>query len=280
MIQRTFLFKFFPFWINFVHYVTQLSTQSTKSFTAYPRLSTFSLHLMELRYRALYLFFSFSCTFFISTLNSSALTYLISTPYSFAKEKECVSFIFTNITEGFYAALNVSLMCTFFFFLPVLIYQFYSFLIPSCYQGERENFNLIIFSAFFLFLLSLYIAFAFLLPKICAFLEQFQYQSKSMEIKLQARIGPAVRWSCNAFIFTAIFFQTPVLLALLYNWGIVDCNFLEEKRKYVFFSLLLISSFLSPPDFYSQLALALGAFFIYELFLWSVLFHQKWIRNG
>ena len=167
-------------------------------------------------------------------------------------------------------------MYTLFFCVPALLYQLYSFFMPSCYQEERKNVNILLFFSVLLLFLSIYGSFAILLPKICDFLQQFQYESKCMEIKLQARIGPAVGWSCNAFLFTALFFQMPVLLALAIHWQLIDCDFLKKKRRYVLFSLLLISSLLSPPDLSSQCTLAALIGLFYELFLWSALFHQRW----
>ena len=239
----------------------------------------FTLHLMEMRYRAFYFVFSLCVTFLTGTFYCSALTHLICTPFLFGKEKECVLFICTHVTEGLYAAVDVSIMYTFFFCAPLLIYHFYSFFIPSCYQREQSAVHFILFSAAALFLISLYAAFFFFLPKICTFLQQFQYESKYMEIKLEARIGPAVRWSCTVFLFTALFFQIPLFFLLLLNWGIIDCQFLKEKRRYAAFCLLLMSSLLSPPDVSSQCALAFSAFFFYELFLWWALFHRRWERS-
>ena len=237
-----------------------------------------SFHFAELRYRSFYFFLSCTCTFFSCAFYSNALTYLISTPFS--TEREGALFIFTHVTEGFYAAVDVSLVCTLFFSVPLLIYHIYSFFMPSCYQRERSKLNVLILSALLLFLFSLYMAASFLLPKICLFLQQFQYSSRSMEIKLQARIGPAVRWSCTTFLFTAFFFQMPVLLSLLLSWGAVDCHYLGEKRRYAFFCILLFSSLFSPPDVSSQCVLALGVFLLYELFLWSALFHHRWSQGS
>ena len=242
-------------------------------------VNSFSLHLKELRYRALYFLFSLLSTFLTGTYYSSVLTHLICTPFSGGNSSpECTLFIWTHVTEGLYAALNVSLMYTLFFCVPALLYQFYSFFMPSCYQEERKNVNIILFFAALLLFLSIYGGFAILLPKICYFLQQFQYESKCMEIKLQARIGPAVGFLSSTFLFTVLFFQMPVLLAVGIYWQVIDCDFLKEKRRYVLFSLLLISSLLSPPDLSSQCTLAALIALFYELFLWSALFHQRWTR--
>ena len=97
-----------------------------------------------------------------------------------------------------------------------------------------------------------------------------------MEIKLEARIAPAVRWSCTAAFFTAALFQMPILFSLLLNWGVVKHSFLCKNRKYAFFSILLIASLLSPPDVATQIVLASGAHLFYEFFVWCAIFYHKW----
>ena len=237
--------------------------------------SFFSIYLTELRYRALYLFFSFSLTFFMATTYSSSLIYLMCTP--FLKSK--VHFIFTQVTEGLYAALDVSILCALSFCAPLFVYQLYSFFMPSSYQGQRLLVHFFIFLTAFLFLLSFYIALFILLPKIWAFLQQFQQENKSLEIQLTASLGPAVRWVCTTLFFTVLFFQIPVLVALSLYWGVIDGKVLQKKRKYAFFFSLLLASLLSPPDVFSQSTLALGGVLFYELIFWFALYHLRWC-NG
>ena len=242
------------------------------------RGSFFSLHFLELRYRAIYFLFSLCITFLIGACYTAPLTHLICTPFSSGTEERSF-FIFTHLTEGFYAALECSLMYTLCFSTPLLIYQLYSFFIPSCYQEERRAVHRILLAATLLFFISFLFAAIILLPKICAFLQQFQYESKSMEIKLEARIAPAIRWSCRTALFTALLFQTPVLFALLLNWGVIEPCFLQQQRKYAFFSLLLVASLLSPPDVSSQSVLAVTGCVIYEFFLWWALFYHRWYNS-
>lgn len=239
----------------------------------------FSLHLLELRYRATYFLLSFSGTFFMGTQESTPLTHLLCTPFS-SKGDECSQFIFTQVTEGFYATLEVSFICALCFCVPLMAYHLYCFFIPSCYQGERQKINLVFFFVLLFFLCSLFVAYALVLPKICAFLRQFQYESRCMEIKLEARIAPAIRWSCTTFLVTAAFFQAPILFILLLKWGLIKDSFLGEKRKYALFSLLLILSLISPPDVTSQCVLATMGCVVYESFFWSALFYHRWYAKS
>ena len=236
------------------------------------------LHMLELRYRVFYLLLSLVFTFLCATSYSTSLTHLICTPFSPGMEFNS-KFIFTHVTEGLYATLQVSFMCTLLFCVPLCIYHAYSFFVPSCYQGERAIVNLIVLSIVFLFFLTLLVAFLFLLPKICAFLQQFQYQGKCFEIKLEARIGPAVHWSCTAFFLLAFLFQTPVFFFLFLRLGVIQHSFLRERRKYALFSFLLIAAFLSPPDVSGQCAFTVAGCALYELGVWCSLFHHNWLHQ-
>ena len=54
-----------------------------------------------------------------------------------------------------------------------------------------------------------------------------------------------------------ICFQMPVILTLLGKAGIIDSQFLIEKRRYAIVIVFVIAAVLTPPDVISQLALAI-----------------------
>ena len=61
-----------------------------------------------------------------------------------------------------------------------------------------------------------------------------------------------------------ICFQLPVILTLLGQAGIIDSQFLDEKRRYAIVIVFVIAAVLTPPDVISQLALALPTLLLYE----------------
>jgi sec-independent protein translocase protein TatC len=67
-----------------------------------------------------------------------------------------------------------------------------------------------------------------------------------------------------------ICFQMPVILTLLGKAGIIDSQFLVEKRRYAIVIVFIIAAVLTPPDVISQLALALPTLLLYEASIWSV----------
>ena len=266
-----------------------LSIPISRVHTSMNPVNKFSLHLLELRYRLGYISFSYFITFLIGTHYSAELTYLICIPFSNETQttvggRGC-NFIFTELTEGLYTAIQVSFISALYLSMPLIIYQLRSFFIPSYFQWERKKMDWILFSMIIFFLLSVFFAFQFILPKICAFLQQYELENRFIQIKLQARIFSAVNWSLTAFFVTVIFFQIPVIFVLICNisydsqhrkMASLLANFLIKNRKYAFLLLLLIASFFSPPDVSIQCILAITGYLFYESFIWYALAQEKW----
>ena len=184
-------------------------------------------------------------------------------------------FIYTNVTEAFYAALEAAITFSMIFTLPLLIYQSWCFLMPSRYYRERIYFNkctrqLLLYVTFFLWLIIWW-----LLPHISEFLHLFAVQRGRLEIKNQARIAPYLSWVFSLVLTLTMASLTPLSIYLSLKKGWLSKSFLIENRRTTAYFLLIFAAAVSPPDLGSQLTISFCLFVFFECVIWFYLYDIK-----
>ena len=78
------------------------------------------------------------------------------------------------------------------------------------------------------------------------------------------------------FIFAfGLAFQLPVVLGLLAKANLVTYQTLKKSRKYAIVIAFLAAAFLTPPDPFSQISLALPIIILYEISIYIAKIIQK-----
>ena len=112
------------------------------------------IHIREIKLRMQYVLFSVILTFFCSYFFSEQLIYILATPLEQARSSQNGTpfhFIFTELTEAFFASIIISLFVTLCVLLWIAIYQFWLFIKPGLYFYEKRLFQSFLFLSFFLF---------------------------------------------------------------------------------------------------------------------------------
>ena len=237
-----------------------------------------SFHFLELRLRFLYISLSCILSLILSYKYKFELVYVISKPFLEFQTK----FIFLDLTEALYTIIRISGVISFLSILPLILYHFWCFLIPSCYNFERKVINNLICVFLLLFLFELLVIYFFIFPKICEFFMSFEVKSLEnsyldknlsvLSVELAPRIQSYFKLIYHFFFLILSIFQLPFAFTVIYSRKWINFSTLCEKRKYIFFFCILLSAFISPPDFVSQSILCFFSYSIYEFIIFLVYF--------
>ncbi len=60
-------------------------------------------------------------------------------------------------------------------------------------------------------------------------------------------------------------FQLPIVLILLVRSGMVQLATLKNGRRYAIVMIVIVAAFITPPDIFSQIALSVPLYMLYEI---------------
>lgn len=202
---------------------------TTNKFSLY---SNFYYHFFEFKLRLSYIIFSFVIAFLTSYYYCFEIIYIYTKPFLHYVKY----FIFTDVTEAFYTSVEISFFFSFYAVIPLLLYQFWCFFIPSRFENQRKKVSFRFFFILIFLLLSIVFVYFFLLPKLYIFLLNFQINTSLLHLQLEARIKSYVQLICKIFILVSLFFQLPLIFLLLIKLEKIKMHVVTANRTKFFFS--------------------------------------------
>ncbi|KOP83121.1 twin-arginine translocase subunit TatC [Cytobacillus solani] len=145
--------------------------------------------------------------------------------------------------------------------IPILALQIWLFVKPALKPIERKISLSYVPALFILFIIGLCFGYFVIFPTVLGFLVELGGQM--LETNFTA--DKYFRFIMHMTIPFGILFELPVVIMFLTSLGVINPYALQKIRKYAYFILIVISIVISPPDFMSDILVAIPLLFLYEI---------------
>ena len=241
--------------------------------------NSFTSHFIELRSRLLNSLIFVFIVFIISYIFAEHIYSFLVEPYANAVKDDQISrrLIFTALHETFITYIKVAFFAAIFLGSPVLLIQIYKFIAPGLYKNEKKALLPYLISTPILFLLGGLLVYYLVMPLAIKFFLSFETlgSNTALPIQLEAKVNEYLSLIMRLIFAFGISFQLPILLNLLARIGVVNSNYLKNRRRYVIVIIFALAAILTPPDPITQVGLAIPLLLLYELSIFTVRFTEK-----
>ena len=244
----------------------------------------FISHIEELRKRLIHSFIFLSIFFIVCYFFAEYLYGFLVEPYSKAVANDGVErrLIFTALQETFLTYIKVAFFAAFFVTCPFILMQIWKFIAPGLYKHEKSAILPYLIITPILFFLGGILVYYLIMPLAIKFFLSFESTglNTNLPIQLEAKVNEYLSLIMKLIFAFGLSFQLPVVLSLLARIGMIDSQFLKERRKYVVVIIFAAAAILTPPDPVTQIGLAIPLLILYEWSIFSVNIIEKKAKDN
>ncbi|WP_080336039.1 twin-arginine translocase subunit TatC [Legionella pneumophila] len=222
-------------------------------------MSFMLIHLIELRQRAIYTLLWFGTLALLFFFISDQLFHLLVRPLLRSLPNQ-EGLIATQITSSVFTPLKLAVDTALLLTAPFALLQLWRFMRPGLYKNEQEQIRGTIILSLLLFVFGTLFCFYLVLP----YMFQFFAQALPEGVRLMPDMAYAIDFITRMLLLFGFSFQVPLICLILVKTHFTTVETLIKIRPYVIVGAFIIGMLLTPPDVFSQVALALPLCLLYE----------------
>jgi sec-independent protein translocase protein TatC len=228
-------------------------------------------HLQELRKRLILSFVAVGAGFVLCYAFAEPIFNILAAPLLKAMPNGG-SLVFISVAEAFFTYMKVAFIAGLILTSPFILYQIWAFVAPGLYQKEKKYVVPFVLGGSVFFALGVLFGYFVAIPVGFRFLLGYATDF----IKPMPSMKEYLSFSIKFLLAFGLVFEFPVVLVLLARIGVVNAKMLARQRKYAILLIFIFAAVMTPPDFISQVLMALPLMGLYELsILLSKIFGKK-----
>ena len=221
---------------------------------------SFIEHLKELRSRIIRMFL-FAGFILICCLPFTNNIYMFASSPMIELLPSGGSMIATEVASPFIAPLRITIYTALLLSMPYFFIELWGFISPGLYKKEKAFVIPLIISSIILFYAGIVFAYWIVNPIILSFFISAAPDS----IQVMTDINRYLDFILKLFFAFGLAFEIPVATFLVITTGLISKNRVKKLRPYLIISFFVLGMFLTPPDIFSQLFLAIPMWLLFEL---------------
>ncbi len=225
-------------------------------------------HLAELRRRLLVSLAAAAAAAIVCYIFYEQLFAIFYRPYEVLQGQAEVSgkaLFINSIFEGFVVKVKLSVVAGIIISVPVHLYNLVRFVFPALTRRERRVVGAAMGASMALVAFSFYYGYFFMLPIGVRFLTASGFIPEKVGLLLS--YGKNLFYVLQLLLLTMLVFQLPVLLEVLMIVNVLKRRAVWKASRYIVFAIFVIAAVFTPPDFVSQLCMAVPLILLFFLIL-------------
>ncbi len=198
-------------------------------------------HLNELRIRLTYVVVALLVTTLLSFAFAEPMLLYLLEPYAESINGE-VELQTLEPTEGIETFFKVSLLTGAILSMPMILYQFWQFVVPGLTHDERRYVYIFLPSTLLLFALGILFAWFVLIPAAVFFLANFLGTIFKTDWTPNGYIGFVLRM----LFWIGLAFEMPVIVYFVARVGVVTAKTLREQWRFAVVGIAVLAAIITP----------------------------------
>lgn len=230
-------------------------------------------YLLEIKNRIILVLSAWLLTMFTCYFYKNILLFLLIKINFKLYNLELFYFIATNLSDMFFVCLQLVHFVSFHCLIFLIIYHTLSFLAPGLFKFEYKKLILVIYISLILFVFSIILLHSCILPFLWDFFLTFQTNC-GINVFFESKITEYFIFYKEIYFLTILIGQ--IFAAILLNIMLVKkkIDFIHKSRKLLYFTFILISTVITPPDVISQIIVGINFIVFYELIVLTIFFKK------